>query len=172
MNPLLLLLIIGLICSAFASTAETALTSVSRIRIRSLAEEGDKRAKRLLRLHNNPNAYLSTILAINTVAVIVASSAATVMTVEDAHYPEALVTVVLSIIVLVFCEIAPKSLALRHNERVSLLSSRPASAKLCPSRNSTPVLARRVFSAGIRKPSNFTPFAKSIVETSGSSSSR
>src|SRR5688572_15192708 len=57
-------------------------------------------------------------------------------------------------------------------ERDSLLSSRPANAKLCPSRSSTPVRARRVRSAGITKPLNRTPFAKSMVETSGSSSRR
>ena len=59
-----------------------------------------------------------------------------------------------------------------ENVFVSELSSNPANAKDWPSRSSTPVFARRVFRPGIMKPLNFTPLAKSIVETSGSSSNR
>jgi len=127
MSPLLLVLIAALILAAFAAAAETALTSVSRIRIRTLANEGDRRAKRLMRLHNDPNGYLSTILSINTIAVIIATSTATVLTVDAHRFPEALVTAALAIVVLIFCEIAPKSLALRYNEGLSLHLARPVS---------------------------------------------
>ena len=80
MSALATLLVASLILAAFAAASETALTSVSRIRMRSIAEEGDRRAEVVVRLHNDPNAYLSTILSINTVAVIVASTSATLRT--------------------------------------------------------------------------------------------
>jgi putative hemolysin len=125
-NPFLLLLIVSLLVAAFAASAETALTSVSRIRMRTLAETGNRRAKVVVALHNDPNAYLSTILSLNTVAIIVASTAATLLA-EDAlpNVSQAIVTAVLSIITLVFCEISPKSLALRYSERIGLAYAVP-----------------------------------------------
>ncbi len=126
MTLLVLLLIVSLLLAAFAAGSETALTSVSRLRIRSLAEDGNRRAEVVAGLHNDPNAYLSTILSINTVAVIVASTAATLI-ISNAYrsFPQAAGTAILSAFVLVFCEIAPKSLALRFNERVALVVGRP-----------------------------------------------
>jgi CBS domain containing-hemolysin-like protein len=126
MNPLVLLLVAALILAAFAAASETALTSVSRLRMRSLAEEGDRRAEVVVRLHNDANAYLSTILSINTVAVIVASTSATLIISSAYHsFPGAAGTAILSAFVLVFCEIAPKSLALRFNEGLALVLARP-----------------------------------------------
>jgi CBS domain containing-hemolysin-like protein len=128
MTVLVVLLIAGLVFAAFAATAETSLTSVSRIRMRSLAEDGDRRAKTVVRLHNDPNAYLSTILTLNTVAVIVASTATALLTDQYLHdLPQIVGTAVLAVIVLMFCEIAPKSLALRFNERVALALAGPVS---------------------------------------------
>ena len=71
--------------AAFAAASETALTSVSRLRMRSLADEGNRRADVVVKLHNQPNAYLSTILSINTVAVIVASTTATLIIANTYH---------------------------------------------------------------------------------------
>ncbi len=124
-----LLLIVSLVLAAFAAASETALTSVSRLRMRSLAEEGNRRAEVVVKLHNQPNAYLSTILSVNTVAVIVASTTATLIIASTYHnFPEAAGTAILSAFVLVFCEIAPKSLALRFNERLALILGRPVAA--------------------------------------------
>ncbi|MGH7723201.1 MAG: hemolysin family protein [Candidatus Dormibacteria bacterium] len=129
MSVLVVLLIASLILAAFAAASETALTSVSRLRMRSLAEEGEHRAAVVVKLHNQPNAYLSTILSINTVAVIVASTAATLLISDTYHsFPQAAGTAVLSAFVLVFCEIAPKSMALRFNERLALILGRPVAA--------------------------------------------
>ncbi len=129
MSALVVLLIVSFILAGFAAASETALTSVSRIRMRSLAEEGSSRAAVVVRLHNDPNAYLSTILTVNTVAVIVASTAATlIISAAYRSFPEAAGTAILSAIVLVFCEIAPKSLALRFNERLALALARPVAA--------------------------------------------
>jgi putative hemolysin len=126
MTLLILLLIVSLILAAFAAGSETALTSVSRLRMRSLADEGDRRAQVVVTLHNDPNAYLSTILSINTVAVIVASTSATLIISQTYRsFPEAAGTAILSAFVLVFCEIAPKSMALRFNERLALILGRP-----------------------------------------------
>ena len=126
MTQLIVLLVVGLIVAAFASAAETSLTSVSRIRIRSLAEEGNRRARRVLRLHNDPNAYLTTILTLNTVALIVASTTTAVLIAEHlTSLPQAIGTIVLSVVALIFCEIVPKSLALRFNERFALALGAP-----------------------------------------------
>ena len=126
MTWLALLLAVSLVLAAFAAGAETALTSVSRLRMRTLAEDGNHRAGRVVRLHNNPNGYLSTILSINTVAVIVASTATALIVAGHTHgLAEALTTVALAVFVLVFCEIAPKSLALRFNERLALRLAAP-----------------------------------------------
>ncbi len=72
-------LIIALIICGVASAAETALTSVSRIKLKNLVEEGDEQALAIERLLAEPNTFLSTILVFNSVAVIVASSMATVL---------------------------------------------------------------------------------------------
>ena len=125
MTPLIIVIILGLVIAAFAAAAETSLTSVSRIRMRSLAD-GNKRARTVTRLHADPNGYLSTILTLNTVAVIVVSTAtALIIGSYLTQIPQAVGTVALSIIVLILCEIAPKSLALRFNERFALVLAGP-----------------------------------------------
>src|SRR5579862_4178178 len=125
MTPLIIVIVVGLVIAAFAAAAETSLTSVSRIRMRSLAEDGNKRARTVTRLHADPNSYLSTILSLNTVAVIVVSTATALLIGSYLpSVPQAAGAAVLSIIVLIFCEIAPKSLALRFNERFALSVAR------------------------------------------------
>ncbi len=126
MIPLIIVIVAGLVIAAFAAAAETSLTSVSRIRMRSLADDGNRRARTVTRLHADPNAYLSTILTLNTVAVIVVSTATALLIDQYLNkVPQAIGTAVLSIIVLIFCEIAPKSLALRFNERFALALAAP-----------------------------------------------
>ncbi|MGI8847340.1 MAG: hemolysin family protein [Candidatus Dormibacteria bacterium] len=126
MTGLWVLLTASLVLAAFAAAAETALTSVSRLRMRSMAADGDRRAIRVVQLHNDPNAYLSTILSVNTVAVIVASTVSALIILERyQQIPEVVGTIALSVVVLVFCEIAPKSLALRFNERLALPLAAP-----------------------------------------------
>ena len=126
MIPLIIVIVAGLVIAGFAAAAETSLTSVSRIRMRSLADDGNRRARTVTRLHADPNSYLSTILSLNTVAVIVVSTATALLI--GSYFPsipQAIGAAVLSIIVLIFCEIAPKSLALRFNERFALSLARP-----------------------------------------------
>ncbi len=123
----LILIVIALVIAALAASAETSLTSISRVRLRRLVEEKNPRAILIEKLHRDPNGYLSTILIGNTVAIIVASSAATLLSLRLYHQRVAqwLVSLVLSLIVLAICEIAPKTLALQRAERVALSLARP-----------------------------------------------
>jgi CBS domain containing-hemolysin-like protein len=123
---LIVLLALALVCATLAAASETALTSVNLIHMRSLAETGDRRARIVVRLRSDPNSYLSTILTVNTVSVIIASTAAALLIADQIRgVPEFVGTIVLSLIVLVFCEIAPKSMALRFTERCALATARP-----------------------------------------------
>ncbi len=114
----LILLVIMLILCALASATETALTSVSRIKLRNLAEEGDLKAAEIQRLLANPNVFLSTILIVNSVATIVASSMATVLALRfSTSWGELISSFVLSLVVLIFCEIPPKTAAVQNPMR-------------------------------------------------------
>src|SRR5467141_4105763 len=75
-----ILLIVCFLVSALASATETALTSIGRLRVRFLAEQGSKAAGILQRLRADPNRYLSTVLFTNTLALIVASTSTTLLT--------------------------------------------------------------------------------------------
>ena len=111
----LILLVIMLILCALASATETALTSVSRIKLRNLAEEGDQKAAEIQQLLANPNVFLSTILIVNSVATIVASSMATVLALRfSATWGELISSLLLSLVVLIFCEITPKTAAVQN----------------------------------------------------------
>jgi putative hemolysin len=110
----LVVMVVALVLCAVASATETALTSISRIKLKNLVEEGDKQAAKIERLLNEPNTFLSTILVVNSVAVIVASSMATALALEfSASFGEVISTVLISLIVLIFCEISPKTTAVQ-----------------------------------------------------------
>jgi len=116
------IIVVALILAATAASAETSLTSISRVRLRQLVEQKNRRAILIEGLHRDPNAYLSTVLIVNTVAIIVASSAATLLALHLYHerVAEWLVSLILSLVVLIACEITPKTLALQRAERVGL----------------------------------------------------
>ncbi len=122
----LVIIVISLVLAAMAASAETSLTSISRVRLRQLVEQKVPQAIVIERLHRDPNAYLSTILIVNTVAIIVASSTATLLALHlyRQRVAEWAVSLVLSLIVLVACEITPKTLALQRAERVALRMAR------------------------------------------------
>ena len=126
----LLIIVIALVLAALAASAETSLTSISRVRLRTLVEQKVPQAILIDRMHRDPNAYLSTILIFNTVAIIVASSAATLLALRlyRERVAEWLVSLLLSLIVLVLCEITPKTLALQRAERVALRLARLVAA--------------------------------------------
>jgi CBS domain containing-hemolysin-like protein len=126
----IVIIVIALILAALAASAETSLTSISRVRLRQLVEQKVAAAIVIERLHRDPNAYLSTILIVNTVAIIVASSAATLLALHlyRQQVAEWLVSLVLSLVVLIACEITPKTLALQRAERVALRMARLVAA--------------------------------------------
>ena len=109
------------IMSAFFSCAETALLSVSKIRIRTLVEEGNKRAKLVERLIDDTDSLLSTILVGNNLVNIGASSLSTVLAVEffgDAG--AGIATGAVTLVILIFGEITPKSIATKYADSISL----------------------------------------------------
>jgi len=122
----LVIIVIALVLAALAASAETSLTSISRVRLRQLVEQKVPQAIVIERLQRDPNTYLSTILIVNTVAIIVASSTATLLSLHlyNERGAEWLVSLVLSLVVLVACEITPKTLALQRAERVALRMAR------------------------------------------------
>jgi putative hemolysin len=111
-------IIIALIFSALSSATETAMTSVSRIKIKNLVAEGDSAAKKIEQLLSEPNKFLTTILVINNVSVIVATTLATVLAIEISEtWGELVSTILTSLVVLIFCEITPKTAAVQNAER-------------------------------------------------------
>ena len=109
--------------------SETALISLSKIRIRHLVEEGVKGAKLVEKLTENPNKLLGGILIGNNIVNIGASSIATSLAVRifgaDSDMAIAISTGVMTVLVLIFGEITPKSIAKQKSEQVALKVSKP-----------------------------------------------
>ncbi len=115
------ILFILLLLSAFFSSAETAFTTVRRVRMQLLADEGNRRAALVLKILDKPGKMLSTILIGNNVVNISASALATLLAEElFGSMAVGFATGLLTILVLLFGEITPKTLALRKNERYVL----------------------------------------------------
>ena len=117
----LVLVILLLSLSGFFSSAETALTTVSKMRIRTLAEAGDKKAITLMKVIENPGKMLSMILVGNNIVNLSASSMMTTLTMElFGSKAVGVATGVLTLLILVFGEITPKTMATLNAERLSL----------------------------------------------------
>ena len=114
-----------LLLSAFFSSAETALTTVNRIRLRTLAEDGNKKAERVLRITDDSGKMLSAILIGNNIVNLSASSIATSLAIHLLGSVGAgIATGILTILILIFGEISPKTLATINAEKISLSYSR------------------------------------------------
>lgn len=120
------LALIILIClSAFFSSAETSMTTVNKIRIQSLAEQGDKRAKILLTVIEDSGKLLSTILIGNNIVNISASSLATTFTMRlFGNAAVSISTGIITLLVLIFGEITPKTMASLYAEKMALSYAR------------------------------------------------
>ncbi len=116
----LIILVILLLLSAFFSSAETALTTANKIRIRTLADEGNKRAKTLLYVTNNSGKMLSAILIGNNIVNLTASSLTTSLAYRLGGQMVAVATGVLTVLILLFGEITPKTMATIHAEKMGL----------------------------------------------------
>ena len=117
----LIVLLILLLLSAFFSSAETAMTTVNKIYIMSLVNEGNKRAKILQKIIENPGKLLSTILIGNNIVNLSASSLATTWTTRVlGNAFVGVATGILTLLVLLFGEITPKTMATLYAEKLSM----------------------------------------------------
>ena len=107
----LIILLILLILSGFFSSAETALTTVNRMRIRGLADEGSKRAKTVMRITDDTSKMLSAILIGNNVVNLSAASLTTTLAYNLGGSMVAVASAVLSVLIILFGEITPKTMA-------------------------------------------------------------
>ncbi len=111
-----------ILLSAFFSSAETALTTVNKHRLRSLAEQGNKSARKVLKLVENPAKMISAILIGNNIVNISASSLTTTVVTEQFGNPYVgVATGILTLVVLLFGEITPKTVATLYSEKISLI---------------------------------------------------
>ena len=111
--------------SAVFSSSETAITSVSKIKVRQLDQKDNKNAHLLKKLHDNMQTTISTILIGNNIVNIAASSIATILFTNIFHQNGALIsTVVMTVFVLIFGEVLPKTIAQYKNKSVALKFSR------------------------------------------------
>lgn len=120
----IIVLLLLVLLSAFFSSAETALTTVNKVRLRSLDELGNKRAKRVLLILDKYSKMLSTILIGNNIVNIAASALATTFAMQQwGNYAVSLATGVLTLIILLFGEIVPKTWAMLNAEKIALTYS-------------------------------------------------
>ena len=122
----IILLLILLVMSGFFSMSETALMALSKIRIRHMVDEGVKGAKLVEKLSEDPSKLLGAILIGNNIVNIGASALATSIAVKAiGESGVGLVTIIMTILVLIFGEITPKSIAKQKSEEVALKVSKP-----------------------------------------------
>lgn len=120
---LIVVLILLVLCSGFFSATETAFSSLNKIRLKNMAAAGSKRAQKTLDLEDDFDRLLSTILVGNNVVNILSSSLATVLFVQYLGYGDAgisLSTAVMTVAILIFGEISPKSIAKEAPEKFAM----------------------------------------------------
>lgn len=116
-----IVIIILLSLSSFFSSAETAFTTVNKIRIRSLIESGNKRAKKVEKIIGNSGKMLSAILIGNNVVNLSASTLTTSLVIKLwGNYATGIATGIITLLVLIFGEISPKTLATHYSEKIAL----------------------------------------------------
>lgn len=121
----LIIIVVCIMMSAYFSATETAFTSMNRIRIKNMAEKGDKRAALVLKLSQDFDGLLSTILIGNNIVNILSASLATVIfvTMLGEDLGASISTVVTTVVVLIFGEVSPKSIAKESPERFAMFSA-------------------------------------------------
>ncbi len=124
---LIIIIIVCLIFSAYFSATETAFTTLNKVRVKTKADDGNRRAKLVLKLANDYDRLLSTILIGNNIVNILASSMGTLLFISwcngNNDLASVLSTIVLTILVLIFGEISPKSLAKEFPETFAFFSA-------------------------------------------------
>lgn len=114
-------LLVLLALSSFFSSSETALTTVNKIRMRTLSENGDKKAERVLHITNDSGKMLSAILIGNNIVNLSASSIATSLAIRYfGSVGVGIATGILTILILIFGEVTPKTMATLEADRLAL----------------------------------------------------
>ncbi len=122
----LVLLVVCLLLSAFFSGSETAFISLQKIRLEHLANTQVKGAGRVAKMLQRPERLLSTVLLGNNFVNTAAAALATALAVSIwEEWGILIATIGLTVILLIFCEITPKTLATQHAERLSIVFARP-----------------------------------------------
>lgn len=117
------------IASSYFSGSETALTATNEMKLRLKAMNGDKKAARLLKLVNNTDEFIPGILIANNVPNIVLPSLVTIVALEYS-WPIGITTGVLTVLIIIFAEVLPKSIAAAFPERISYIVYYPTVAIL------------------------------------------
>lgn len=112
-------LLILVMLSAFFSSAETSLTTVSRVRLKALADEGNKKAQKALDVLGRYGKMLSAILIGNNIVNLYASSLATTLALK-VSVPAGIATGILTVVILIFGEVVPKNAAMGYSEKLAL----------------------------------------------------
>ena len=120
-----LIIIFCVLFSGYFSATETAFSSLNRIRVKNLAEKGDKKAKLVLDLLENFDSLLSTILIGNNIVNIACASVATLLFVRllGEEQGPSVATIVITIVVLIFGEVTPKSIAKENPEKFAMFAA-------------------------------------------------
>jgi CBS domain containing-hemolysin-like protein len=117
---IVIFVLIGL--SAFFSSAETAFTTVNRVRMKTLADEGNSRAAAALTVLDHYSKMLSTILIGNNIVNLSASSLTTILATKAfGSYAVGIATGILTLVILIFGEIIPKNTAMIYSDKISLI---------------------------------------------------
>ena len=122
----LIVIIVGIILSAFFSSSETALTSVNIFKIRQMEKNGVEKAPLVRKLVDNIGSVLTTILIGNNIVNIVTTTIATIFFTEVMGPKGAVISpIILTIVVLIFGEVTPKNIAAANSEKLALAVARP-----------------------------------------------
>ena len=131
--PRIVFLVVLIVFSAYFSATETAFSTLNRIRLKNAADNGDKKAGKILKLAENYDKLITTVLVGNNIVNILASSIATVLFIsilKDSNLGSTVSTVVMTVVVLIFGEVCPKSLAKESPEKFAKFAY-PFIALLC-----------------------------------------
>ena len=121
--PLLIAILILIMLSAFFSATETAFSSLNKIKMKNAAADGDKRAAKVMKLESNFDRFISTILIGNNIVNITTTTLATILfglLIENSGVANTVSTVVMTVAVLIFGEISPKTIAKKSPEYFAL----------------------------------------------------
>ena len=121
----IIIILICLILSAYFSASETAFSTFNKVKIKNLADKGNKKAKLVLNISENYDTMLSTILIGNNIVNILSASLATILFISwinDTSGPS-VSTLGMTLVVLIFGEITPKTLAKQRPEKFAMFSA-------------------------------------------------